>query len=198
MRIKQNTAQIPRGRLQAALPTYSLLNLSRWDCLMRIFVLLAMLGGCLLINTDNAFAQVGPRQTPGGGGGQVVSRVTPEQVAAALTQAGMRSQVVTQNNQKFVKMTIGEFKSPIVAFYDCNNQGCGNLEFVAFFNADAGFTADAMNQWNQQYRFAKVYVDTDGGAVFEMDMWLTGGVTMENIKENAKVFGALLTKFAEE
>ena len=66
---------------------------------MRILVLLAMLGGCLLINTDNGFAQVGPRQTPGGGGGQVVSRVTPEQVAAALTQAGMRSQVVTQNNQ---------------------------------------------------------------------------------------------------
>jgi hypothetical protein len=166
---------------------------------MRILALLAMLGGCLLINTDNALAQVGPRTSPGGGGGgQVISRVTPEQVAAALTQAGMRSQVVTQNNQKFVKMTIGEFKSPIVAFYDCNNQGCGNLEFVAFFNADAGFTADAMNQWNQQYRFAKVYVDTDGGAVFEMDMWLTGGVTMENIKENAKVFGALLSKFAEE
>ena len=87
---------------------------------MRIFSLLALLCGLILLNADHSFAQVGPKQQPAAGG--ALSRVTPEQVATALTQVGIRAQVATQNNEKIVRMTIGDLKSPVVFFSDCNNQ----------------------------------------------------------------------------
>jgi hypothetical protein len=145
---------------------------------MRILSLIAVLGGCLLMNPEHSFAQVGPKQQQPAGAGQALSRVTPEQVATALTQAGIRSQVVTQENTKIVRMTIGQLKTPAVFFSDCNNQGCGNLEFAAFFSADPSWTAD-------------------GSVTFQMDVLVTGGLTLENIKENGKIFAALLNKFLE-
>jgi|tagenome__1003787_1003787.scaffolds.fasta_scaffold20880958_3 hypothetical protein len=164
---------------------------------MRILSLIAVLGGCLLMNPEHSFAQVGPKQQQPAGAGQALSRVTPEQVATALTQAGIRSQVVTQENTKIVRMTIGQLKTPAVFFSDCNNQGCGNLEFAAFFSADPSWTADGMNNWNSQWRYAKASLDTDGSVTFQMDVLVTGGLTLENIKENGKIFAALLNKFLE-
>jgi Putative bacterial sensory transduction regulator len=168
---------------------------------MRILVLIAVLGGCLLMNVDHSFGQLGPKQGGAAGqqaAGQVVSRITPEQLATVLTQAGMRSQVATtQDGQKYVKVSVGELKSPYVALGNCNNQGCGDLLFGAYFNADPNVTADNVNAWNAQYRFAKVYLDSDGGVAFELDMTLAGGVTLENIKENGRLFAALLTKYYE-
>ena len=162
---------------------------------MRIFSLLALLCGLILLNADHSFAQVGPKQQPAAGG--ALSRVTPEQVATALTQVGIRAQVATQNNEKIVRMTIGDLKSPVVFFSDCNNQGCGNLAFMAFFSADPSWTVDVMNNWNSNWRYAKAALSEDGSVAFSMDVLVTGGLTMENIKENGKLFAALLTKFLE-
>jgi len=164
---------------------------------MRIVSLIALVVGCLLMNADYSFAQLGPRAQQQPAAGQALSRVTPEQVATALTQAGIRSQVATVNNEKIVRMTIGQLKSPAVFFSDCNNQGCGNLSFMAFIAADASWTLDVMNTWNSQWRYAKASLDSDGSVSFSMDVLVSGGVTLENIKENGKLFAALLEKFLE-
>ena len=159
---------------------------------MRLLAMIAIATSCILAPIQ-ASAQLGPKQQPQAGG--VLTRVTPEQVASALTQAGYRSQVVTRNNQKFVTSSIHGFNIT-TAFFDCNNQGCGNLQFVTWFNDKVN--TDFVNAWNAQYRFAKATVDRDGELQFSMDVWLGGGVTLDNIKGYASILEYMLgelTKF---
>jgi len=159
---------------------------------MRLFSALAVVVVFSLV-TGEAFAQLGPKPAAGTGG--VINRITPEQLASTLTAAGFKSQVKTNNNQKFVASTIHGFNA-VVAPFDCNAQGCGNLQFIVWFNDKVNL--DFVNAWNNQYRFAKAAIDSDGDVKFSVDVFLDGGVTSENIVNYAKLFDYMvgeLTKF---
>jgi hypothetical protein len=155
---------------------------------MRLFSVFAAIVFSFLVS-GQAFAQIGPKGAGGGGGG-VVSRVTPEQLASMLNAAGYKSQVKTgNNNQKFIASSIHGFNTVVVPF-DCNAQGCGNLQYIVWFNDKVNL--DFVNAWNNQYRFAKASIDSDGDVAFSIDVFLDGGVTAENIVNYAKVFDYML------
>jgi hypothetical protein len=160
---------------------------------MRIPSMIAVLACCLLTTADQSLAQLGPKGQPSAAG-QVLSRITPEQLAAALTQAGFRSQVTTGNNEKYVKSTMHGFNITVI-LKDCNNQGCGNYGFVTWFGDKVNL--DFVNAWNNQWRFAKASIDSDGDLEFSSDVLVAGGVTLENVKENAKAFDSLLGALTE-
>src|SRR5712691_5642542 len=122
---------------------------------MRIPSMIAVLACCFLTTADQSLAQLGPKGQPSAAG-QVLSRITPEQLAAALTQAGFRSQVTTSNNEKYVKSTMHGFNVTVI-LKDCNNQGCGNYGFVTWFGDKVNL--DFVNAWNNQWRFGKASID---------------------------------------
>jgi hypothetical protein len=162
---------------------------------MRLFAVLAVVVfSCLA--TGQSFAQLGPKQQAAPTGGSIINRITPEQLASALTAAGYKSQVKTTNdNQKFVASSIHGF-NVVESLFDCNAQGCGNLQFIVWFNDKVSL--DFVNAWNAQYRFAKAAIDSDGDVAFSIDIYLDGGVTLDNVKNYAKVFDYMLgevTKF---
>jgi hypothetical protein len=170
---------------------------------MRILSVIAVLGGCLLLTASPSLAQLGPRNpqppkpapAPATATGGAFSKVTPEQVASALTQAGYRAQVTTKNNNKFVTTKMHNF-NVTVTFYGCDMQGCGSLQFISWFNDKV--TLDFVNAWNARWRYTKAAIDNDGDLAFSLDVLAAGGVTLDNVRENAKLFDALLgelTKF---
>ena len=176
---------------------------------MRILSVIAVLGGCLLLMPSPSLAQLGPKNpqpprpapapAPGGAGG-ALSKITPEQTAAALTAAGYRAQVATTKDKaptKYVttKMHNGDF-TVTVYFAQCDAQGCGSLQFTSWFNDK--LPPDWVNAFNFQFRFGRAALDKDGDLRFSLDVGLWGGITLENLKEYARLFDALLdelTKF---
>jgi hypothetical protein len=168
--------------------------------LSRVFsagVLLA----CSLLIQEPALAQVGPKGPQGGGGaGAMISRMTPEQLAAALSQTGYPSQVkATQDNKnKYVLSKMGELNVQSWLWGDCNNQGCLAFDFVVWFEPSQDLTVEFANSWNHQMRMVKAALDTsDGYFSFETSVILSGGVTMENVKEHARFFDAVMKKVNE-
>jgi hypothetical protein len=158
---------------------------------MRVFSVLAVVVFSFLVS-GHAFAQLGPKGA--GGGGSVVDRITPEQLASALTAAGYQSQVKTTNdNQKFILAKIHGFN---VGIYpgDCKPQGCSNLEWDVYFSDKVSL--DFVNAWNSQKRFVKAYVDKDGQIALSMDTMLVGGVAPANVVAYAAAFEYFLGELA--
>src|SRR5262249_53007306 len=121
---------------------------------MRILSVIAVLGGCLLLTPTPSLAQLGPKgpqptpkAPPPAAAGGALSKVTPEQVAAALTAAGFRAQVNTKGNTKFVTTKMRNFNVS-VAFYACDAQGCGSVQFISWFTDKVPL--EWVNAWNDR------------------------------------------------
>ena len=152
-----------------------------------------VLGCSFLIAAHPSLAQLGPRtQQPAG----ALSRVTPEQVASAMTQAGFSSRVQTSKNEKYITTTMSGFNVRVF-FFDCNNQGCGNFQDWSGFTKQESFTLEYVNAWNNQWRFAKANLDSDGNLIFSADVVVGGGVTLDNIKATAQLFDGLMSELAK-
>jgi len=153
---------------------------------MRNLCMATVLACCFLL-PEASFAQLGPK----GQTNQILSKVTPEQVAAALIQAGFASKVVTQDNERVVQVTMHGFNA-FVFFYGCDKQGCQAYQFFAGFSDKV--TSDYINAANQRLLFLKASMTNDG-TFLTMDSLATGGITLDNVKENAKMFDSQVPEF---
>lgn len=73
-----------------------------------------------------------------------------------------------------------------IEFYGCaDGRDCSDLRFVARLPVRDGAvgqsTAGRLDDWNRTRRFGKVWFDTDGTAVLEMNVTLSGGVSRQNL-----------------
>jgi hypothetical protein len=115
---------------------------------------------------------------------QVIARITPEALAAAMTQAGWKSQVAVEKNEKFVKMSILQNRlNAFIDLYDCNQQGCPFFTFLIVFAKDPKQTPALSNVFNSRTRFVRGTALDDGRFVIFSDVDLTGGVTLRHLQE---------------
>jgi len=101
----------------------------------------------------------------------------------------------SKDNKKYVTTKMRNF-NVTVSFYSCDSEGCGSIQFISWFSDKVNL--DWVNAWNDRWRYTKAAIDKDGDLSFSLDVLASGGVTIENVKENAKVFDYLLdelTKF---
>lgn len=83
-----------------------------------------------------------------------------------------------------------------VYFYDCADRLCQSIQFSSAFDTDTPLDPGALNRWNSDYRFAKVYLDDEGDARVEMDVNLDGdGVGRKNFDDTLDIWRAVLTAF---
>lgn len=71
-----------------------------------------------------------------------------------------------------------------IFFYGCTDgKNCDAISFSAAFDLDPGSNVALMNDWNQQKRYTKAYLDDEQDPVIDMDIYLgEGGVTIENFR----------------
>jgi len=71
-----------------------------------------------------------------------------------------------------------------------------SIQMVALF--DYNTTLEKVNEWNKNYKYAKIYLDEDNDMVLELDLDLTGGVTIARVKDFLLTFKVVLTAFYDE
>jgi len=64
----------------------------------------------------------------------------------------------------------------------------GSLLLYAAWSTETPFELSTANDWNRQARFGRAYVDDQCDPVIELDVLLSGGVTLETIKAYIDVF----------
>jgi hypothetical protein len=64
--------------------------------------------------------------------------------------------------------------------------------FSILLSKSANKTLSLVNKWNQEKRYAKAYLDSDGDLNLEYDVSFAGGVTTDHIAQAASVFETLL------
>ena len=71
-----------------------------------------------------------------------------------------------------------------------------NFQYWSGFTKQESFTLEFVNAWNNQWRFAKANLDSDGNLIFSADV-VGGGVTLDNIKATAQLFDGLMSELAK-
>ena len=122
---------------------------------------------------------------------QVITTVTPQEVAKIIQSAGYRASVISENGSTFVKSSMSGGVTVFVDFAACNNNNCGSLVFNAVWN-DPSLNVEFANAWNLGWRFAKAYIDKNGYFHFAYDVNLDGGITADNLKQDAALFDYLI------
>ncbi len=73
--------------------------------------------------------------------------------------------------------------------YDAQTPGSyESLLFYAGWSTQQPVSLQAINAWNRDSRFGRAYLDSEGDPVIELDLLMTGGVTLETIQVYITVF----------
>ena len=76
----------------------------------------------------------------------------------------------------------------------------GDITYITWLNgingADVGLKL--LNQFNNEVKFGRAYIDRDGDVTIQMDRNAAGGITAENIESDFDVFLLLISKFLSD
>src|SRR5262249_48892705 len=126
---------------------------------------------------------------------ELFSKFKPADLAGILRDAGYRAEVVTENNRSRIRTGMGGY-TVVVYLYSCEDDGyCGSLQYSMGLTKSASYTLTIANKWNQEKRYAKAYLDTNGNLYLEYDLSFRGGVTRETVAAAARLFDDLLGDF---
>jgi hypothetical protein len=118
-------------------------------------------------------------------------KITKADLAKVFQDAGYRADVPTTGSPRILTGMSG-YKVAIFLYSCDGDNGCGSMEFSSSFTKSAKMTLSIVNKWNQEKRYAKAYLDTDGDLNLEYDVSFAGGVTNKHLIEAAGVFETLL------
>lgn len=84
----------------------------------------------------------------------------------------------------------------LLFLFDCQDGQCRSLQLYAGFSMRRKPSLERINQWNQEKRFSRAYIDKDGDPVLEADLWIGEGVTEATIQDFLDTFRISLRAFA--
>jgi hypothetical protein len=157
---------------------------------MRLHALTILASAAIgLMLAPAAHAQGAPQSTATAS--TVKTKFTAAELAKVFQNAGYRADVPTSGSPRILTGMSG-YKVAIFLYSCDGDAGCGSLEFSSSFTKSAKMTLSIVNKWNQEKRYAKAYLDTDGDLNLEYDVSFAGGVTSDHVVQAASVFETLL------
>jgi putative sensory transduction regulator len=85
-----------------------------------------------------------------------------------------------------------------IQFYGCTkNKRCRSLHFTAGYDLEDGASNEAIEEWNQQKRFASAYLDNENDPFLQMDVNLEKGVTQQNFESTFDLWQDLKAEFED-
>jgi len=104
----------------------------------------------------------------------VVDTISVEELAELMEGEGYAVEV---NNDRFVQWKVDGYRCQVFVADDSQA-----VQFHVSFS-DGNATLKKVNEWNKRRRYSRSYLDKDGDPVLELDLGMSGGVTVDRIKE---------------
>ena len=128
---------------------------------------------------------------------QMIASQDPDAVAKLLRDRGQTAIVtVDQYNDPFIETSIGNVDYNIV-FYGCTaHEDCTSLALRAQRNSPGRASFEAMNDWNTDQRWTKLYTADVNSAILEMDfLFAHGPMTRESFAAYLDLWDRSLQQF---
>jgi hypothetical protein len=147
---------------------------------------IAAAAGALLLVAMSGAATA--KDLPSGG-------VTIDDVVKWLQGAGYRAEIQTGDDGSKNVYSSADGRNFHIYLYDCKDGRCGSLQFSTGFDTKGAFSADKMNDWNRDSRWARAYVDKSNDPWVEYDVDLTPGGTYELLDDEFGTWRGALGRF---
>ena len=87
-----------------------------------------------------------------------------------------------------------------VFFYGCDeNENCNSLQLYSAYTAENEISAEALNTWNADQRYGRVYQDSDGRKKLEYDIYTgNAGVSSDDFDEMFDIWTELVKSFEDQ
>lgn len=121
----------------------------------------------------------------------IITSTHAKQVEALLKELGFTGTRIDEDEDVIVMM----HGRPVVIIIGSGNgrQLQMNVAFIGM-----GITLEQVNAWNRNRILAKAYLDRDGDTIFESDLDLDGGITVDRLKDWLQTFNMLIDMFVRE
>jgi len=110
-----------------------------------------------------------------------VTATDATQVARVLSAGGYSFSLDSESDgTPLINLQLGGGYNALLLFYDDNpdQPGYESLQLYSAFAVDNKIPLSTINNWNYNYRFAKVYLDDELDPALESDLDLSGGVVL--------------------
>lgn len=150
---------------------------------MRASIGLAL--GCLMgLAPASGFAQ------------EMIDARNPDKVAEILKGFGIARVGETSDGDPKISGR-ADGKTYEVFFFDCTeNKDCRNIQFWAYW--DEAAPLEALNAWNRQTRFGRVYLDEDDDVVLELGVNMSKGMDERTLEDNADIWVRMMQGVSED
>lgn len=116
---------------------------------------------------------------------QVYDQITIDQLQSVLSQSFNVKRDKTNDGNDLLFVQGKENMIGVVLTHCGGTATCEGIEFLAIVKAN--YTLAQVNQFNQQYSYSKMVLNSEGKARLWLEMYTPGGVTGENINANAAI-----------
>jgi hypothetical protein len=107
---------------------------------------------------------------------QTVEARNPASVQAALQNGGYKPEMKKDASGDPMLMIDSQGYKMMVLFFGCkNNTGCKSVSFYAATRAAKKIDLAAVNKWNEQRRFGRAFLDSEGDPSLQFDVNLDVG-----------------------
>lgn len=139
-------------------------------------------------------AKPDPKPAPAG---DLVDATDPARLAAVLKGFGIARVEANSNSGNPQIDGRAEGKPYKLFFYGCTEKAnCKSVQFWAYWDDDAPL--EALNAWNRDTRYGKVYLDEDQDVVLEFDVNMVFGATEKTFEDNADIWVSLLGRVEKD
>lgn len=123
--------------------------------------------------------------------------MTIKEMAAWLHGAGYKAEIQTVDGRKVI-LSGAEGSDFRIYPEDCKGERCSSLQFAVGFDTKGALTAGKINEWNQQNRWVRAYVDKTNDPWLEYDVDLAPGGSYENLNDEFALWRSQLTNFRKK
>jgi hypothetical protein len=114
--------------------------------------------------------------------------LTVEEVLAFMKGAGFDAKIAKTDEGAPYVTTQKDGINFDVDLYDCADNRCRALQFVASFDLKEPLPAAKANEWNLKKRYVRVYLDQSGDPIFAYDANVSPGGAYEALQDDLDVF----------
>ncbi len=132
-------------------------------------------------------------------GQTVIESITAAQLTGLLQAEGYEASFKLLDDgtpyieSKTLNMWFGIF------LYGCDGtakaKSCSQIIFQTWFTPTKPATAELLNDYDTRWAFGKAYVAEDGAAMVEHQIYMYGGVTVDNIVTTLRLWDEIITNF---
>jgi hypothetical protein len=121
--------------------------------------------------------------------------LTAQDVVNLLQAKGYRAELKQDDNGKPNVASATQGVNFFVHFFDCTNDRCASIQFVAGFSTKGSYTLEQANNWNFNNRWITAAMDKEKDPWVSQDVDLSPGGTYENLNDEIQVWDDSLGRF---